>query len=119
MSSPPNFGRSVYAALACSYSVGESIPTLEWRRRLYHWPIPGGDVSAGLGSGGVDTPATSPPRAATAMVTALALGVVAARAVVRGRRVDAVLASGLGLGAAVWYFLSEMHRAGGSLSCRT
>ena len=41
------------------------------------------------------------------MVTTLALGAVAARAVMRGRRVDAALAGGLALGAAVWYFLSE------------
>ena len=79
----------------------------------------GGDVSAGLGSGGVDTPATSPPRAATAMVTALALGVVAVQAVVRGRRVDAALASGLGLGRRCGTSCQRRRRTGGSLSCRT
>ena len=40
LSFPPNLGGLVYAALACSYSTGESMPALEWRRwRLYHWSI--------------------------------------------------------------------------------
>ena len=40
LSFPPFFGGLVYAALASSYSIGESMPALEWRRwRLYHWSI--------------------------------------------------------------------------------
>ncbi len=41
------------------------------------------------------------------LVTALALGAVAARALGRRRRVDAALAAGLGLGATAWYLASE------------
>ena len=40
LSFPPFFGGLVYAALASSYSIGESMSALEWRRwRLYHWSI--------------------------------------------------------------------------------
>ena len=40
LSFPPFFGGLVYAALACSYSIGASMSALEWRRRrLYHWSI--------------------------------------------------------------------------------
>ena len=41
------------------------------------------------------------------LVNAIALGAVAVWALRRNRRIDAALATGLGMGAAVWYFLSS------------
>ena len=41
------------------------------------------------------------------LVSTIALAAVVAWALIRNRRVDAAIAAGLGLGAAVWYFLSS------------